>query len=88
MSDQEEMIQKKVRPPQLQIEQMIRLVESGENKVKAQQDVQNQTITEPMQQVTERHIAQDEVDKGRGEKNAELLINYDNIDTVEKESIL
>ena len=41
-----------------------------------------------MQQVTEQHIAQIEEDKGRDEENAKLLINYDNIDTVEKKNIL
>ena len=41
-----------------------------------------------MQQVTEQHIAQNEEDEGRGEENAELLINYDNIDTVEKQNKL
>ena len=40
-----------------------------------------------MQQVTEQHIAQDEVDKRRGEENAGLLINNDNIDTVQKQNI-
>ena len=40
-----------------------------------------------MQQVTEQHIAQDEVDKRRGEENAGLLINNDNIDTVWKQNI-
>ena len=38
--------------------------------------------------MTEQHIAQNEEDAGRGEKNSELLINYDNIDTVEKQDIL
>ena len=41
-----------------------------------------------MQQVTEQHIAQNEEDEGRGEENAELLIIYDNIDTVEKQNKL
>ena len=60
-------------------------LEGGENNVEAQQDVQNRTGTEPIQQkVTEQHIVQNEEDKGRGEENSELLINYDNIDTVEK----
>ena len=31
---------------------------------------------------------QNEENAGRGEKNSELLINYDNIDTVEKQDIL
>ena len=38
--------------------------------------------------MTEQNIAQNEEDEGRGEENAELLINYDNIDTVEKQTIL
>ena len=38
--------------------------------------------------MTEQHIAQNEEDEGRGEENSELLINYDNIDTVEKQIIL
>ena len=38
--------------------------------------------------MTEQHIAQNEEDEGRGEENSELLINYDNIDTVEKQNIL
>ena len=38
--------------------------------------------------MTEQHIAQNEENARRGEKNSELLINYDNIDTVEKQDIL
>ena len=38
--------------------------------------------------MTEQHIAQNEEDEGRGEENSELLINYDNIDTIEKQTIL
>ena len=38
--------------------------------------------------MTEQNIAQNEEDEGRGEENSELLINYDNIDTVEKQIIL
>ena len=67
---------------------MRRLAESGENNAEAQQEDQSRTGTEPIQQVTERHIAQDEKEKGRREENAELLINYDNIDTVEKQNVL
>ena len=37
---------------------------------------------------TEPNIAQNEEDEGRGEEKSELLINYDNIDTVEKQNIL
>ena len=44
--------------------------------------------TEPIQQVAEQHIAQNEDDEGRGEENAQLLINYDNTDTVKKQNIL
>ena len=38
--------------------------------------------------MTEQHIAQNEEDEGRGEENAELLMNYGNIFTVEKQNIL
>ena len=38
--------------------------------------------------MTEEHIAQNEEDRERGEENSELLINYSNIDTVEKQTIL
>ena len=82
------MIQRKVWLSQLQLEEIKRLVESGENNVEAQQDVQNRTGTEPIQKVKEQHIALKEEDEGRGEENSELLINYDNIDTVEKQTIL
>ena len=47
----------------------------------------SKTFTETIQQVTEQHIAQDEKEEGRGEENAELLINYNNIKTVEKQNI-
>ena len=73
---------------QLQLEEIKRLVESGESNVEAQQDVQNQAGTEPIQKVTEQHIVQNEEGKGRGKENSELLINYNNIDTVEKQTIL
>ena len=73
------MIQRKSWLSQLQLEKIKRLVESGENNAEAQQDVQK---------VTEQHIAQNEEDEGRGEENSELLINYDNIETVEKQTIL
>ena len=33
-------------------------------------------------------MAQNKEDSGRGEENSELLINYDNIDAVEKQNIL
>ena len=35
-----------------------------------------------------KYVAHNEEDAGTGEKNAELLISYDNIDTVEKQNIL
>ena len=38
--------------------------------------------------MTEQHIAQNEENEGSGEENAELLINYDDIDTIEKQNIL
>ena len=82
LCDRVRMIQRKGWLSQLQLEEIKRLVESGENNVKAQKDVQNRTGTEPIQKV------KNEEGKGRGEKNPELLINYDNIDTVEKQTIL
>ena len=82
------MIQKKVWLSQMQLEEIRRLVERGENNVETQQGEENRTGTEPIQQVTEQYIAQNEVDEGRGDENAELLINYNNIDTVEKQNIL
>ena len=88
MCDQVRMIQRKGWLLLLQLEELKRLVKSGENNAEAQQDVQNRTDTEPIQNVTEQNIAQNEEDEGRGEENAELLINYDNIDTVEKQTIL
>ena len=48
--------------------------------------MQNRTGTEPIQKVTEQHIAWNEEDEGRDEENSELLINYDNIETVEKQN--
>ena len=50
--------------------------ENCENNVEAQQEEENRTDTEPIWQVTEQHIAQNEEDEGRGEENAELLMNY------------
>ena len=72
----------------LQLEEIRRLVESGENNVEAQQEEQNWTSTRPIQHVTEEHIAQNEEDEGRGEENSELLMNYYNIDTVVTQYIL
>ena len=88
MCDQVRMIQRKSWLSQLQLEEIKRLVEIGENNVEAQEDMQNRTGTEPIQKRTVTHIAQNEEDKGRGEENSELLISYDNIDTVEKQIIL
>ena len=73
---------------QLQKEEIRRLAQSSENNVEAQQDVQNRRGTEPVQKVTGQHIAQNEEGNSRGEENSKLLINYDNIDTVEKQNIL
>ena len=86
LSDQVRMIRRKGWLSQLQLEEIRRLVESGENNAEAQQDVQNRISTEPIQKLTEQHIAQNEEDEGRSEENSELLINYDNIDTLEKQT--
>ena len=88
LCDQVRMIQKKGWLSQLQLEQIKRLVENGENNIEAQQEEQNRTGTEPIQQVIEQYIAHNEEDAGRGEENSELLINYDNTDIVEKQNIL
>ena len=88
MRDQVRMIQRKGCLSQLQLEEIKRRVESGENNVEAQQDVPNRTGTEPLQKVTEQYIAQNEECDWRGEENSEILINYDNIDTLEKQTIL
>ena len=88
LCDQMQIIQKKGWLSQLQLEEIWRLAESRENNFEAQQDVQNRTGTEPIQMAIEQHIAQNEEDKRRGEENPELLRNYDNIDTVEKQKIL
>ena len=82
------MIQKKGWLSQLQLEERRRLVESAEHNVEAKLEKKNLTGTEPIWQVTEQHISQKEEGKGRGGANAELLINYSNIGTVEKKSIL
>ena len=79
------MIQRKGWLLQLQLEEIKRLIESGENNVEAQQDVQSRTSTEPIEKVIEQHIAQNEKDERRSEENSELLKNYNNIDTVEKQ---
>ena len=75
LCDQVRMIQRKSWLSQLQLEEIKRLVESGENNVEAQQDMQNRTGTERIQKGTVTHIAQNDEDKGRGEENSELLIN-------------
>ena len=48
LCDQVLMIQRKGWLSQLQLEEIKRLVESGENNVEAQQDVQNRAGTEPI----------------------------------------
>ena len=88
LCDQLQMIQKKGWQSQLQLEEIRRLVESGVNNVKAQQEKQSGTETEPIQQVPEQNIAQNEEDEGRVDEHDKLLINYDNIDTEEKQNIL
>ena len=88
LRDQVRIIQKKGWLSQLQLEEIRTLAESEENNVEAQQEKQNRTGTEPIQQVKEQHIAQNEEDAGRGEENSELLLNYNNIDTVETQNIL
>ena len=87
LCDQVRMIQKKGWLSQLQLKQIRGLVESGENNVEAQQEEQNRTGTEPIQRVTEKRFVQHEEDEGRGKEKPELLINYDNIDTVEKQNL-
>ena len=69
LCDQVQMIQKKVWLSQLQLEKIRRLAESSESNVEAQQEEQNRAGTEPIQQVTEQHIAQNEEDAGRGDEN-------------------
>ena len=88
LCDQMQIIQKKGWLSQLQLEERWRLAESHENNFEAQQDVKNRTGTEPIQTMIEQHIAQNEEDKRTGEENPELLRNYDNIDTVEKQKLL
>ena len=81
------MIQKKGCLSQLQLEEIRRLVTSDENIAEVQQEEQNRTGTGPIQQVTEQHIVPNKENERRGEENTELLINYDNFDAVEKQSI-
>ena len=88
LCDQVQMIQMKGRLSQPQLEEIKRLVEGGENNDEAQQEEQNETDTEPILQVTEQHIAKNKEDEGRGEENVGLLINYNNIDKIEKKACL
>lgn len=60
---------------QLEEVRRILLVESCDNNAEAWQEEQYWAGSEPMRQVTEQHIAQDEDWKGRGEENVKLLIN-------------
>ena len=78
------MIQKKGWLSQLQLEEIRRHLESGGNNVEAKIEEQNPTATEPIRQVTEEYIAQNEEDEVRDKENPELLINYNNIETIEK----
>ena len=64
------------------------LEESGKYDVEALQGERNRRSSEPIQQMTEQHIPQNEEDVGIGKKNLELLINYDNIVTVERQEIV
>ena len=64
------------------------LEESGKYDVEALQGERNRRSSEPIQQMTEQHIPQNEEDVGIGKKNLELLINYDNIGTVERQEIV
>ena len=50
--------------------------------------MQNRTDIEPIQQVTEQHIAENKEEEGRADGNSALLIHCDNIDTVEKQAYL
>ena len=78
------MIQKKGWLSQLQLEEIRRHLKSGGNNVEAKIEEQNPTGTEPIRQVTEEYIAQNGEDEVRDRKNPELLINYNNIETIEK----
>ena len=49
LCDQVQIIQKKSWLSKLQLEEIRRLIKSGENNVEAQQEEQNQTCTEPIQ---------------------------------------
>ena len=84
MCGQVRMIQKKGWLSQLQLEEIGRHLESGGNNVEAKIEEQNPTATEPIRQVTEEYIAQNEEDEVRDKENPELLINYNNIETIEK----
>ena len=56
LCDQLQMIQKKGWLPQLQLEYIRRLVESGENNVEAQKEERNKTCTKPIKQVIEAQL--------------------------------
>ena len=82
------MIQRKGWLLLLQLKEIRILVEKSDNNVEARQEKQNQTGTEPTQQVREWNIEQNDEDERKGQENAKLLINYDNIDSIEKQNIL
>ena len=82
------MIQRKGWLSLLQLKEIRILVEKSDNNVEARQEKQNQTGTEPTQQVREWNIEQNDEDKRKGQENAKLLINYDNIASIEKQNIL
>ena len=78
------MIQKKGWLSQLQLEEIRRHLKSGGNNVEAKTEEQNPTGTEPIRQVTEEYIAQNGEDEVRDKENPELLINCNNIETIER----
>ena len=88
LCDQAGMIQRKGWLSLLQLKEIRILVEKSDNNVEARQEKQNQTGTEPTQQVREWNIEQNDEDERKGQENAKLLINYDNIDSIEKQNIL
>ena len=62
---QVQMIQKKGWLPQLQLEDIRRLLESGENNVEAQKEEQNKTCTKPIKQVIEAQL--NKIRRAKGE---------------------
>ena len=64
-----------------------RLVQRGKNNTEAQEEEQYQTCVTPIKQVTEEHIAQDEEDQEKSEKEVKLLINCNNIEVKKKKDI-